>query len=56
LREPPYQEGRHLALRAFRQTGKTALRFDPFGLVATVPVIPASLRSTIGIRVIPAPV
>jgi hypothetical protein len=24
-------EGRHLAMRAFRQTGKTALRFDPFG-------------------------
>jgi hypothetical protein len=22
-------EGRHLALRAFRQTGKTPLRFDP---------------------------
>jgi hypothetical protein len=22
-------EGRHLALRAFRQPGKTALRFDP---------------------------
>jgi hypothetical protein len=22
-------EGRHLAQRAFRQTGKTALRFDP---------------------------
>jgi hypothetical protein len=24
-------EGRHLALRAFRQPGKTALRFDPDG-------------------------
>jgi hypothetical protein len=24
-------EGRHLAPRAFRQTGKTALRFDPVG-------------------------
>jgi hypothetical protein len=24
-------QGRHLAPRAFRQTGKTALRFDPVG-------------------------
>jgi hypothetical protein len=29
-------EERHPALRAFRQPGKTALRFDPFGLVAAV--------------------
>jgi len=48
-------EGRHLALRTFRQTGKTALRFDPFGLVAAVLVIRTSLRSTIGIRVIRTP-
>jgi hypothetical protein len=46
---------RHLALRALRQTGKTALRFDAFGLVAAVRVYPPSLRSTIGIGVHPEP-
>jgi hypothetical protein len=35
--------------------GKTALRFDPFGLVAAVRVHPTSLRSTIGSRVDPMP-
>jgi hypothetical protein len=49
------REGRHLAPRAFRQTGKTALRFDPFGLVAAVRVHSTSLRSTIGSRVDPTP-
>jgi hypothetical protein len=49
------REERHLAPRAFRQTGKTALRFDPFGLVAAVRVHPTSLRSTIGSRVDPTP-
>jgi hypothetical protein len=50
-----FPEGRHLAPRAFRQPGKTALRFDPFGLVAAVRVHPTSLRSTIGSRVHPTP-
>jgi hypothetical protein len=55
LAERLRRKGRHLALPAFRQPGKTALRFDPFGLVAAVRVDPTSLRSTIGSRVHPLP-
>jgi hypothetical protein len=46
----PWRDG--ISLREpVPSAGKTALRFDPFGLVAAVRVHPTSLRSTIGSRV-----